>query len=642
MSSNGYAGKVLRVDLSARKILAERLGEDLIRDFVGGRGINVKLLYDAVDSKIRPLDPENCVVIGVGPLGGTLAPSSGRVQCTTKSPLTGILGDGNVGGFFGPALKFAGYDHVVISGESEKPVYLWINNDEVELRDASHLWGLDTWETTLTIQNELGDRDIQVLTIGQAGENLVKYSALICNLNRAAGRGGGGAVFGSKRLKAIALRGTKGISVANPKDFLQTVGGLFKRIYNEPGPKQRSIEGTPALIRVCNSTGWVSYKNMQFSTNDEIANKLCAESFLKYSAKSKGCFNCPVHCSHYYVVKDGPFKGTQAEGLEFVGVLCLGLKTGVDYYPAILEANKLANKYGFDVGSLGDIISWAMECFEKGIITEKETGGMSLEFGNYGSMLMLIEKIAKREGIGDILAESIIDAAEKIGKDSIQFAHHIKGLTLMPDVRTGYGFALGHAVSSVGAHHNRGAVLAEEGWISRTIPDEVAIRMFGSVEAKNPLTHKAKEKTVKWYEQATIINDCVGICKFIVAPSAGPKLISLDDMATLVSQATGIVFTKEDFEIAAERISTLERAFIVREGVSREDDTLPPRMWEPVESGPHKGFKFDKGSWNEALDNYYSLHGWDENGIPSKKTLENLNLKYVGEDLERLGKYETK
>ena len=642
MGSNGYAGNILRVDLSKKKISKQRLSRDLINDFIGGRGINLKILYDEVPSKVKPLDPENRVVIGAGPLSGTLAPAAGRCQCTTKSALTGILGDSNVGGHFGAELKFAGYDHIVISGKSTKPVYLWINNDEIELRDAADLWGLDTWATTLAIQDQLGDRDVQVLAIGQAGENLVKYSALICNLTRAAARGGVGAVFGSKHLKAIAVRGSKGVTVAKPKDFLQTAEQCFRKICNDAGLRQRSIEGTPSILVVANDRGWLGYKNMQFSTNDEVADKLSAESFLKYSIKSKACFNCPIHCSHYYVVKNGPFAGTQAEGMEVQGILSLGCKTGVDYYPAILKANELANRYGLDVPSLGDIISWAMECFEKGILNEKDTDGLSLEFGNYESMLRLIEKIVRREGIGNILADNIVEASQKIGKGSIQFAHHIKGLTLVPDVRTGYGFALGHAVSNVGASHLRGAVVAEEGWLARAISDETAKEMFGSLEAKDGHTHIGKDRTVRWYEEITVAADCVGICKFVLSPYGGQKLITLEDLSILLSQATDFAYTKKDLQAAAERILALERSFNAREGISRKDDMLPPRMWEPVESGPTKGFQFNKESWNKALDNYYALHGWNENGIPGKKILENLNLKYVGEELERLGKYDIK
>lgn len=640
MKADAYTRKIARVDLSRKEISTEHLAESFIQDFIGGRGMNGRLLYDEVGPRTHPLSPENRIVIGAGPLSGTFAPAAGRTQCTTKSALTGILGDSNVGGHFGAELKFAGYDHIVISGKSENPVYLWIADEKIKLRDARHLWGLDTWATASAIQEDLGNNDVQVLTIGPAGENLVKYSAVITNLSRAAGRGGVGAVFGSKGLKAIAVRGTRGVGVARPADFMRSVEEYFRRIYNDPAPRQRSVEGTPALVVVMNAGGFIGYKNLQFATNDDIAEKLSAENFLRYySVKSKACFNCPVHCSHFYEVKEGPFAGIKGEGVEWGGILCLGIKPGVDYYPAVLKANEMANRYGFDCVSLGDMISWAMECFEKGLLTEEETDGLPLNFGNYESLLLLIEKIAKRKGFGNTLADNILDAAEKVGEQSLRFANHIKKLTIMGDTRKGYGFALGEAISSVGAHHVRGAALAEEGWASRAIPDQVAEEMFGSKEAKNAHSPIAKDRTVRWYERITTMADCLGVCKFVLSPYAGQKLITVKDLAELLSQASGLSFTEKDFERATERILALERAFNVREGLSRKEDTLPPRMWEPVQGGPKKGFHLDKESFDQALDQYYKLHGWDERGIPTQKTLESLNLKFAGEELERLGKY---
>ena len=640
MKANAYTRKIAKIDLSRKKISTEDLPESFIQDFIGGRGLNARLLYDEVAPQTHPLSPGNRIVIGAGPLSGTMAPTAGRCQCTTKSALTGAFGDSNVGGHFGAELKFAGYDHIIISGKSEKPVYLWIEDEKIELRDGRPLWGLDTWATASAIQEDLGNPDAQVLAIGPAGENLVKYSAVITNLSRAAGRGGAGAVFGSKGLKAIAVRGTRGLSVARPRDFMRSVEEYFRRISNDPGPKQRSVEGTPSLVVVMNAGGFIGYKNMQFATHDDIAEKLSAEKFLKYySTKSKACFNCPVHCSHFYEVKDGPFAGIKGEGLEWGGILCLGIKPGVDYYPAVLKAYELANRLGFDCCSLGDMISWAMECFEKGLLTERETDGLPLHFGNYEALLLLIEKIARREGFGNVLADNIVEAAAKIGPESLPFANHIKKLTIMGDVRKGYGFALGEAVSSVGAHHVRGAVLAEEGWVARAIPDQVAEELFGSKEAKNPHSPIAKDRTVRWYERITTMADCLGLCKFVLSPYAGQKLITVKDLADLLSQASGLSFTEKDFERATERILSLERAFNVREGFSRNEDTLPPRMWEPVAGGPKKGFKLEKELFEQALKQYYELHGWNEEGIPTPETLESLNLKFVGEELERLGKY---
>ena len=642
MIPNAYTRNALRVDLSTGQISPERLSDDMIKNFVGGRGINLKRLYDEVPAGIDPLGPENRLFISSGPLSGTMMPAAGRTQCTAKSPLTGILGDSNMGGHFGAEMKFAGYDQLIIQGTSEKPVYLFINNDNVELRDASSLWGLDTWQTTAAIRNALNDQDVQVMTIGQAGENLVKYACIITSLVRAAGRGGGGAVMGSKKLKAIAVRGTRGIGLAKPELFFPQVWEAFQRVYNDPSAILRGKFGTPSLVAVSNMRGWLGYKNLQYSTNDEVTAKLRAEEFLKYVVKSKACFNCPLHCSHYYMVKDGPYAGTQAEGLEYVSILSCGIKTGVLYYPAVLKANEMVGRYGLDAPSVGDLIAFAMECFEKGVITEKDTDGLRLEFGNHEAMLAMIEKIARREGFGDILADGVVEAARRIGKGSGQWAHHIKGLTIKEDVRTGYGAAIGTAVSNVGASHLRGAVVAEEGLPQRMIPDEVAMQVFGTLKAKDPFTEETKGAVVRWMEKITMAADCLGLCKFVLTPYAGQRMTRLPQLIEILESASGLAFTEEDFEAMTDRVLALERAFNAREGMSRKDDTLPPRLWEMPKSGPQKemGWSFDPERWQRALDSYYAIHGYTRDGIPSKETLEKLDLAYVGEELERMGKYD--
>jgi len=632
----GYAGRILRVDLTRGETFVEPLTRELAENYIGGRGINVKFLYDEVKAGIDPLSPENKLIVGTGPLTATLAPSSGRYNLTTKSALTGIFGDSNSGGHWAPELKFAGFDHIIVEGQSPRPVYLWIENGVVEIREAGPLWGRNTREVTAGIQKELGDRSVQVMCIGPAGVNRVRYACPVNNLTRAPGRGGTGAVMGAKNLLGIAIRGTGDIKVARPKEFLETVKAYFDRIKKHAGAQTRAVYGTPFLTRIANETGWISYKNIQQCQNDEIAEKLSAERFLEgWVVKSKACFNCPVHCSHYYLVKEGPYAGVRSEGLEFVGVACFGLKTGVDYFPAILKANLMANQYGMDAGYLGDMISWAMECFEEGILTEKDTDGLKLNFGNYEAMLALIDKISHREGFGDFLAENIIVASEKLGEESKKYAHHIKGLTVIPDLRIGYGYALGHAVSTVGAHHLRGAVMGEEGMV-RGFSDELAEKMFGTKEAKNPFVPTGKGKTVQWYEQGNIIADCGNICKFITTPYANMGLLEISDMALLLGHATGIDFSEEDLKTAAERILALERAFNVREGVGRNADTLPPRMWEPVPDGPLKGFQFKRDEWDQALDEYYKIHDWNKQGVPTRKTLEKLGLSYVTDELERL------
>jgi aldehyde:ferredoxin oxidoreductase len=633
----GYAGKILHVDLTKSRITKMPQDEAVAKQFIGGRGINIKYLYDGVKPGIDPLSPENRLIFGSGPFVGSLVPCAARVNVTTKSALTGILGDTNSGGQWSPELKYAGYDHIIFDGKAKKPVYLWIDDDHVELKDATHLWGADTWETTEMIQNELGDKGIQVACIGSAGENLVRFACVIFTLGRAAGRGGAGAVMGSKNLKAIAVRGTKDVKIADPDAFLKIATKLFKRTEEHPGANLRGIQGTLMHVRMTNETGQLGYRNMQYTTHETIGDTLSAERFLEdWSIKSKACFACPIHCSHYYGIKEGPYEGTFAEGLEYDTVLELGIKTCIDYYPAVLKGNELANRYGMDTDSLGGMIAWAMECFEHGVITEKDTNSLDLRFGNHEALIEIIHKIARREGFGNLLAEGIRPAVSKIGKGSEQWAHHIKGLTLIVELRQGYGFALGHVTSNIGAHHVRGAFMAEHD-IRRLLPEDLTKQKFGSVDARHPYKTEGKGKVVQWYEQATTMADCMEMCKFDVSPYAGLGLTTLDDIAKLFTALTGIPMTEDELKEIVERILALERSFNAREGLSRKDDTLPPRMWEKVIDGPHKGFRFDRRAFDQVLDQYYEVHGWSKDGIPTPSTLEKLNLAYVAKELRKLG-----
>jgi len=636
MSALGYAGRILRVDLSEEKVETCGLSKDLLRDYIGGRCINTKILYDEVPPHVDPFDSENRVVVGAGPLAGTIAPSTGRFNVTTKSGITGIFGDSNSGGHWAPELKYAGFDHIVIWGKAEKPLYLWISDGQAELRDASRLWGKDTWETTEAIQKELGDPEIQVLCIGPAGENLVRYACLINNLSRAPGRGGAGAVLGAKKLKAIAVRGTMGLQISDPDTFIQTVQRLFSKIKDHPGAQRRSIYGTPMLTKMTSEKGFLGAKNFQVPQDSILADALCAERFMAdYSLKNKACFNCPIHCGHYYTVKEGPFKGTCGEGIEYDAVLDLGVKANIQDFPAILKMNELSNRYGIDYDSLGGIVSWAMECFERGVLTLKETGGLDLSFGNYQSFIQLIHEIAHRRGLGDLLAENMPTVVNQVGKGSEEWACHIKGLSLITELRMGYGYALAHGISNIGAHHLRGTPMAEHDE-KRMLPEEEAERLFGDRYAQLPDRVKGKGAFVRWNELSHTIADAVGICKFATSPYAGKDLTTHEDLAQLLTALTGEAFTPQDLETAGERSVTLERCFNAREGLDRSQDTLPPRMWEPVKEGPLKGFAIQKDVWEALLDEYYHAHGWGEDGLPTRQALEGLGLGRVADELEGL------
>ncbi len=456
----GWSGTILKVDLTGGTVQRAALTEDLAYQYLGQAGINARILYDLVGPGTDPFSPNAPLIFGAGPLAGTLAPCSGRFSVTFKSPLTGIFGDSNCGGHWGSELKMAGYDHIVITGRSEYPVYLWIDNDKVEIRDARALWGQDTWATDDLVKQDVGERTAQVLCIGPAGENLVRFAAIICNLARAAARCGPGAVMGSKNLKAIAVRGDRGIHVADRTGFKQAVDEAVQAILTDPLYDSAKTYGTLAITGMAQAMGFLPTRNFQQSTFGG-ADKLRGEVFLeRYGTKHKGCYNCPVACSRYYNIIQGPYASTRGEGPEYESVTALGAKCGNDNFDAILHANTLCNKLGLDTISTGNVIAWAMECSEKGILTQTQLGGTDLHFGNDSAIIELIKRIAARDGIGDILAEGSLKASQKIG--GTNFVVHGKGLDYPAvDTRGTKGMALSFAVSPRGGDHLKGLSLYE-------------------------------------------------------------------------------------------------------------------------------------------------------------------------------------
>ncbi|MEM3755241.1 MAG: aldehyde ferredoxin oxidoreductase N-terminal domain-containing protein, partial [Candidatus Bathyarchaeia archaeon] len=405
----GYAGRILRIDLSKQKIVKAELNKSLAKAFIGGRGINSKILFDEVNPGIDAFSPENLLIFGTGPATGTIGLGTGRYTVSSKSPLTGILGDANSGGFWAPELKYAGYDHIIIKGISSDPVYLWIDDDHVELRDAKHLWGLDTWQTDKAIKQEIGDEDIQIACIGQAGENLVRYACIINNLARAAGRTGMGAVMGSKRLKAIAVRGSKDVKIAKQKEYIEYVNELCKRIYESPLYKEVSTIGTPILVEKCRARNLFPVNNFQYTQwSEEKIEAISGKTFHeKFSIRSKACFGCPIHCSHFYSIKEGPYAGTVGEGIEYEVIGPFGIQTGTPDIMMIVKAHELCSKYSIDTCSCGNVIATAMEWYQKGIITKEDTGGIELKWGDVEAIMDLVKKICFKEGFGRILAEGV-------------------------------------------------------------------------------------------------------------------------------------------------------------------------------------------------------------------------------------------
>ena len=619
----GWTGTILEIDLTSQTIQKKELPEFLAYQYLGQAGINARLLYDGTASACDPYGPDAPMILGVGPLGGTLAPCSSRFTITFKSPLTGIFGDSNCGGHWGAELKMAGYDHMIITGKADHPVYLSIDNDQVKIRDARHLWGTTTWECDQIIKDELRERTTQVVSIGPAGEKLVRFAAMICNLARAAARCGPGAIMGSKNLKAIAVRGDRGIRVARKEAFEDAVDEAVESILSDPLYESAKTFGTLAITGLAQALGFLPTRNFQESTFHG-AEKLRGEVFLQqYGTKHKGCYNCPVACSRFYQVSEGPYASTRGEGPEYETVSALGAKCGNDNFDAILHANTLCNQLGLDTISTGNTLAWAMECREKGILTRERLDGLDLRFGNDGAMIELIKKIAMRDGIGDLLAEGAFRAAQRIGGSDLVV--HSKGLDYPAvDIRGTKGMALSFAVSPRGGDHLKGLSLYE------VAPDVYAkdIQRETGIEVTPQywLRYETKAELMRWHENWHCVVDSLGLCKL---EGIALKPLLPRHFQRMLTAATGWEVTVEELDRIGDRIWNVERLFNVREGKGRKDD-LPPRrlLEEPISTGPAQGERLDREKYEQMLTGYYLLRGWDpDTGVPTVQKLHELGLE---------------
>jgi aldehyde:ferredoxin oxidoreductase len=619
----GWSGRILQVDLTTRTVETKELSEAITHQYLGQAGINARLLYDDTSAATDPFSPAAPLIFGVGPLAGTLAPCSGRFSVTFKSPLTGIFGDSNCGGHWGPELKMAGYDHIVIVGKADHPVYLWIDNDRVEIRDARPLWGKTTWDTDRWIKEDVGERTAHVACVGPAGENRVRFAAIICNMARAAARCGPGAVMGSKHLKAIAVRGDRGVQVADKTAFQDAVEEATGAILKDPLYESAKTYGTLAITGLAQSLGFLPTRNFRQSTF-EGAHKLSGEVFLKrYGAKHKGCYNCPVSCSRYYKVSEGPYASTRGEGPEYESVTALGAKCGNDNFDSIVHANTLCNQLGLDTISAGNTIAWAMECYEQGLLTRDRADGLELGFGNDTAMVALLKKIAAREGIGDLLAEGAWRASQTLGGGDLVV--HSKGLDYPAvDIRGTKGMALAFAVSPRGGDHLKGLSLYE---VAPDLYAEDIQRELGiQIVPRYWLQYETKAKLMQWHENWHCVVDSLGLCKL-----EGIALKPLLPMhfQSMLSAATGWDISVHDLEQIGERIWNLERMFNVREGKSRQDDLPPSRLLEePISSGPAKGERLEIEKYESMLTEYYMLRGWSpETGAPTQEKLLELGIE---------------
>ncbi|MFC2036752.1 aldehyde ferredoxin oxidoreductase family protein [Chloroflexota bacterium] len=616
----GYGGTILRVNLTDGTIQRHPTEEHLARAFLGGRGLNAKRLWDELPAHTDGLSPGNMLVFGVGPLVGTTFPGGARFNVSGMSPQTGILGDSNAGGFFGPELKFAGYDQLVIQGRAEHPVHLWIRDDAVELRDARGLWGQDVWDTTSAIQQELGDPGIQVAAIGQGAEHGVRFAGIFANLNRAAARTGMGTVMAAKNLKAVAIRGTKLFPVASMARFCEIIEHLDSLIYSHPEYEIRCRLGTTKLIKALDDIGGLPTRHFQrgrFEAADTVSGETIEE---RYKIKSKACFACTIPCSRFLLVDDPRFPNLRLEGPEFEPLAGFTARVGNDDLALALKCVDLSNRYGLDAITLSEVISWAMECYDRGILSRQDVDGLDLGWGNGESILAMIHKVAHREGLGDLLADGVKIAAERLGQGSEEIALHGKGLELFQaDVRSIKAYGLGNAVSSRGADH-----LRSEPWFEFSNDPEEGIRRYGIPETAFRLETKGKGLVVKHFEEMAAISDAIGVCKNTYN---NMEVLDWAGTAELLQAATGWDIDGEQVRQIGERIVNLERLFIAREGITRQDDTLPKRfLLEPLPegSGPSTGSVLEL---EPMLDEYYRARGWDvETGLPTGEKLQELGL----------------
>jgi aldehyde:ferredoxin oxidoreductase len=617
----GYGGIVQRIDLTHGTLQRHPTEEHLARAYLGGRGLNVKRLWDELPAHTDGLSPENLLIFGLGPLVGTTFPGGARFNVSAMSPQTGILGDSNAGGFFGPELKFAGYDQIVIRGRAEKPVYLWIRDDGVELRDARGLWGLDVWDTTAAIQQELGDTGVQVAAIGQGAENGVRFAGVFANLVRAAARTGMGTVMASKNLKAVAVRGTGSFPVANVARFQEIIEELDDIIYRHPEYEIRCRLGTTKLINALDGIGGLPTRHFQRGRFEEAAAVSGEAIEALYKVKSKACFACTIPCSRFLVVDDPRFPDLRLEGPEFEPLAGFTARVGNGDLALGLKCVDLANRYGLDAITLSEVIAWAMECYQHGLISRQEADGLDLTWGNGDTVLALIHKVARRDGFGDMLADGVEKAAERLGRGSGEFALHGKGLELFQaDVRSIKAYGLGNAVSSRGADH-----LRSEPWFEFSNDPEEGIRRYGIPETAFRLEYKGKGLVVKHFEEMAAISDATGVCKNTYN---NMEVLDWDGTAELLQATTGWDLTGEEVRRIGERIVNLERLFIAREGITRRDDTLPRRFLQepmPEGSGPSTGSVLEL---EPMLDEYYRARGWDVGtGLPMPDKLEELGLQ---------------
>jgi aldehyde:ferredoxin oxidoreductase len=636
MVLGGFAGTILRVNLKSKKVTKEPLKEDQARKYLGGPGLATKILFDELKPGIDPLGPENKLILTAGVMAGTLCEGGGSWQAVTKSPLTGLWAAARSGGFFGPEMKYAGYDMIILEGRAEKPCYLWVCNDLVEIRDAGDSWGKPIPEAEALIKEELGEYQARLALIGPAGEKLVRFAAIMNDMCRAAGRCGVGAVMGSKNVKAVVVRGTKDVKVNDPETCRKALIEMEKAVRNNPLYALYAYEGTPAYTGSLNAFGALPTWHDRSGYFDRWENVSVDTLRRNYLVKARACQACSYGCERYTEIKFGAYRTPPMGGPEYETIDLMGPYLKIDNLEAIARASYLCNIYGMDTISTGYMIAFAIECFERGLITLKETGGLKLSWGDPEILINLTEKIATRQGIGDLLAEGVVRVAEKLGKEAINLALHVKGLEQPGhSPRAIKEMALQYGTCNRGACHiryhwvgNPSMFKATSGMEAYGLPDPSRLSPLDEV--------KEKAKIVVVCQNCGNVHEALGTCLFHTSSPNGETGLTIKRFANLLSSLTGWEISDHELVKAGERLFNLERAFNIREGVRRKDDIIAER-WrtEKLLGGPTEGAVVE--NYERMLDWYYELRGWDSEGVPRKSKLMELELGEVITHLEAIG-----
>lgn len=593
----GYAGKVVRVDLTKSRVKLEDLPWEWVPQYIGGKGLGFKYLYEELKPHLDPLSPENKLIFITGPLSGTLAPATGKYAVITKSPRTGTILDSYFGGTFGAKLKFAGFDGIIVEGKADKPVYIDVENGEVSLKNASHLWGMGTFNTIATIKKDEGDGKLSVLAIGPAGESLVKLASINVDVIWNAGRGGAGAIMGSKNLKAVAVKGDGRFYIADEDGLKKASKELTEKSVLTEANLWAKTDGTPAIVDMSNTAGILLtryFRSGVFEDHDKIN----TDVVKAHLAEVRACYACPLACKRLVKVKDRVVKAPEYETLATAGSNC-----GIGDFEAVTEFNNICADLGVDTISAANTVALVMELYELGVLKKDMIDGIEANFGNKEALRKLAEKIGRNEGVGKTLSEGARAAIKKFGVDEEKYAIDVKGMEIPAyEPRGTWGMALAYSTADRGACHLRAWAVSEDA--------------FGKME---PRTFDGKPALVKRLEDLNSVKWSLIVCDF--------WLINYDEMATLLTLVWGKTVKPEELKLTGERIWNLGRLFNIREGFSRKDDKLPPKFFtQQLRGGPTDGVKVSEEDFERALDEYYTLRGWNNQGIPREETLTKLNL----------------